>query len=261
MPFETKFFDIEKSLRYPYPPDSKEMPIASWDKFGVPEQLHIVLNGLHAFWAKNKRIPRPLNVDDASSLKALVKEYLANKMEVEGEDFKVESVDDKLIENVSLYADSQISPCNSFWGGIICQEIVKLTGKFTPLKQWLHHDFFECLPEGTVTRKVVSDRYYDTRVIFGEEFLEKALKSSSFVIGAGALGCEFIKMFALMGFSTKGGKCTVTDDDNIEISNLNRQFLFRREHVGKNKCETACGVGKKMNKDVNFEALQARVSP
>ena len=99
------------------------------------------------------------------------------------------------------------------------------------------------------------------RIIFGEEFVEKALKSSSFVIGAGALGCEFIKMFALLGFSTKGGKCTVTDDDNIEISNLNRQFLFRREHVGKNKCETACGVGKKMNKDIHFDALQARVAP
>ncbi len=61
-------------------------------------------------------------------------------------------------------------------------------------------------------------------------------KSSSFIIGAGALGCEFIKMFAQMGFSTKGGKVSVTDDDNIEISNLNRQFLFRRPHVGKNKC-------------------------
>ena len=81
------------------------------------------------------------------------------------------------------------------------------------------------------------------------------------MIGAGALGCEFIKMFALMGLSTKGGKVTVTDDDNIEISNLNRQFLFRREHVGKNKCSTACQVGRSMNKDVKFEALQARVSP
>jgi len=97
------------------------MPIASWDKFGVPEQLHIVLNGLQAFWAKNKRIPKPLDKEDANQLKALVKEYLANKMEVEGEDFKVESVDDQLIENVALYADTQISPCNSFWGGIICQ--------------------------------------------------------------------------------------------------------------------------------------------
>lgn len=65
-PFEMKSFDIEKSLRYPYPPEAKEMPIASWDKFGVPEQLHIVLNGLQAFWAKNKRVPRPLCQEDAN---------------------------------------------------------------------------------------------------------------------------------------------------------------------------------------------------
>jgi hypothetical protein len=52
------------------------MPIASWDKFGVPEQLHIVLNGLHSFWAKNKRIPKALDQEDAKQLKALVKEYL-----------------------------------------------------------------------------------------------------------------------------------------------------------------------------------------
>lgn len=261
VPYEIKSFDLEKSLRYPYPPDSKEMPIASWDKFGVPEQLHIVLNALHNFHTLNSRIPRPLNQDDANELKKLVKEYISSKMEIEGEDFKVEEVDEKLIENVSFFADTQISPCNSFWGGIITQEIVKLTGKFTPLRQWLHHDFFEALPDGDVKRTVVNDRYFDYRVIFGDQFVEKALSSSSFIIGAGALGCEFIKMFALMGLSTKGGKMTVTDDDNIEISNLNRQFLFRREHVGKNKCETACGVGKKMNSDVRFEPLQARVAP
>lgn len=34
------------------------------------------------------------------------------------------------------------------------------------------------------------------------------------MIGAGALGCEYLKMFSLMGLSTKGeGKLTVTDDD------------------------------------------------
>jgi ubiquitin-activating enzyme E1 len=59
-------------------------------------------------------------------------------------------------------------------------------------------------------------------------------------------------MFALMGLSTSKGKLSVTDDDNIEISNLNRQFLFRKQHVGKNKSETACSVGKIINSDVNF---------
>ncbi len=97
IPFEIKFFDLEKSLRYPYPPDSKEMPIASWDKFGIPEQLHIVLNALLAFQSKHHRIPRPLNQEDANELKALVKEYLSTKMEIEGEDFKVETVDEGLI--------------------------------------------------------------------------------------------------------------------------------------------------------------------
>lgn len=68
-------------------------------------------------------------------------------------------------------------------------------------------------------------------------------------------------MFATMGFSSRGGQLAVTDDDNIEISNLNRQFLFRKPHVGQNKSETACMVGKKMNPDVNFSALKLRVAP
>ena len=76
---------------------------------------------MHSFWRKNKRIPNPLSQEDADQLKACVKEYQANKMEIEGEDFKVESVDEKLIENVAFFASTQISPVTSFWGGIITQ--------------------------------------------------------------------------------------------------------------------------------------------
>lgn len=67
-------------------------------------------------------------------------------MEIEGENFQVESVDENLIKNVARYAQTQISPTCSFWGGIITQEVVKLTGKYGPLRQWLHHEFFEVLP-------------------------------------------------------------------------------------------------------------------
>ena len=64
------------------------------------------------------------------------------------------------------------------------------------------------------------------------------------MVGAGALGCELIKAFALMGIGcSEEGKVHVTDNDNIEVSNLNRQFLFRKGNVGHSKSATA-GVNK-----------------
>lgn len=47
-------------------------------------------------------------------------------------------------------------------------------------------------------------------------------------MGAGAIGCELLKNFAMIGLAAgEGGNITVTDMDTIEYSNLNRQFLFQ----------------------------------
>jgi len=56
------------------------------------------------------------------------------------------------------------------------------------------------------------------------------------------------------------GRVDVTDDDSIEISNLNRQFLFRQEHVKKSKADVGASIARLINPALNIYPHKHRVN-
>ena len=65
-----------------------------------------------------------------------------------------------------------------------------------------------------------------------------------------------------MGIATSETKnyfVSITDNDNIAESNLNRQFLFRPKDIGKSKSEIACANISKLNKNFNCKYFQSKV--
>jgi ubiquitin-activating enzyme E1 len=228
-------------------------------KFGRSEQLHIAFRAVHAFQARHGSLPELNNQAHADEVVALAEEINAAS-KADGGLF-VDPLEQDVVKKVSLFARAALSPFAAFWGGIVAQEIVKFTGKYTPLHQWLHFDSFEIAPEGPVDRTPLGSRYDDQIAVLGREVQNKLLSMRIFMVGAGALGCEFLKGLALAGVSCGDGSLIVTDDDQIEVSNLNRQFLFRPDDVSQSKSARAAAAVKVMNPAFNVTARQNRVNP
>jgi ubiquitin-like 1-activating enzyme E1 B len=94
-----------------------------------------------------------------------------------------------------------------------------------------------------------------TNQSLGYELYDKMKKSRVLMVGAGGIGCELLKNLVLMGF----GEIHVVDLDTIDLSNLNRQFLFRHEHIKKPKAFIAKESAGKFNPNVNIEAYHANI--
>ena len=270
MPLTMKFDSFKTKIEEPYD-DNNEIPQII-DETSSNEIIHTGILALYSFYNKYNHLPEINNENHAKEL-IIISNKIFNDKEKNGE-FWVQNIRDenadfdklfnKTIKNLSLWSRVQISPIASFLGGIIAHEIIKYTGKFLPLNQWLWCNFNWVVEklEGKIDRTLNGSRYDDQIAIFGKEIQKKIENSNIFMIGAGALGCEYLKIFSSMGISTNKNKkynVTITDNDNIVLSNLNRQFLFRKDNIGESKSKIACERIKNFNDSFNCINLQARI--
>lgn len=256
MPKIINFKDFTTALKEP------EFLISDFAKFDRPQQLHLGFQALHAFQLTHKRLPNPMDDDDAIVVLGAAKKFA----EQEGLDIEL---NEKLLKELSYQAQGDLNPMAAYFGGIVAQEVLKaVSGKFQPINQWMYFDSLESLPTSTKRSaelcKPIGSRYDGQIAVFGTEFQDKIANLKQFLVGAGAIGCEMLKNWAMIGLGTgPEGKIWVTDMDSIERSNLNRQFLFRADDVGQMKSDRAALAVQRMNPDLegHMVTLKERVSP
>ncbi|XP_045463652.1 SUMO-activating enzyme subunit 2 [Harmonia axyridis] len=95
-----------------------------------------------------------------------------------------------------------------------------------------------------------------TPCVLSENARNSIKNSKLLVVGAGGIGCEILKNLALSGFTD----IEIIDLDTIDVSNLNRQFLFRKEHVGKPKAVVARETILGYNPDISVKAYHDSIT-
>ncbi|KAG5654065.1 hypothetical protein H0H81_007791 [Sphagnurus paluster] len=234
---------------------SPEFFISDFAKFDRPATLHAGFQALSQFRSQHKRLPRPRNTEDAAVVVSLAKNIDGN-------------INEGVLTELAYQATGDLSPVVAVIGGFVAQEVLKAcSAKFHPMVQHLYFDSLESLPANLPAEQdcqPTGSRYDGQIAVFGKDFQDKIANHRQFLVGAGAIGCEMLKNWSMIGLgSGPRGIIHVTDLDTIEKSNLNRQFLFRSKDLGHFKAEVAAVAVSEMNPDLigKILAKQEPVGP
>lgn len=237
---EFHFKSLKKSLNI-----NQEL-IPNFKYFNREKLLHILYLSFFDYLNKYNTYP---SIENINSFKEIIILY--------------SNIDDEfqiIIHKFLSTINGNFLPISSIIGSIVSQEVIKyILNKFIPINSWFNLDCFELLKDNEIITKNKNDnnKYNDLINIFGNETLDKIQNTKPFVVGTGAIGCELLKQ--LMSLGTKN--IITTDMDNIEVSNLSRQFLFNNDDIHKSKSIVASQKVMQMNNDIKCFPLTEKLCP
>ena len=233
------------------------------------EKIHLGILTIHEFFIRHNYLPHINKNDEIEECILISEKILLNSKE---NGFKwalnLKQVDNEIISNMVRFSRIHFPSICTFLGGIVGQEIIKISGKFTPIEQWLHFDFFEVFKyslsknnNNVIYKNDINSRYNDQVSIIGDDTNNNLKNLKILLFGCNSIGNELLKIFSLLGISTgEKGLITIADDDIIEKVNLNQQFLYNNSDVGQKKIEKSREILLRNNQDLKINCLSYKVN-
>ena len=215
-----------------------------WE-LGKGVEIHLSLAAALEFNEKFGHWPRLHYQSDANELVQLAKDISDKRKTVEGSCWSQSiqycfpsgdprELDEKRIARYSRLFPTELTGFCAFLGGAAAQEVLKASGKFTPIDQWVHHDEATLVVDECSSNvgPLFGSRYDNQIAIMGKDFQARAANQRVFLVGCGALGCEYLKGLALMGVGTgKDGKIWVRPLNTVGQSSIHL-LLLTAPHLG-----------------------------
>ena len=79
--------------------------------------------------------------------------------------------------------------------------------------------------------------------------------ASAVIVGAGGIGTAVIPSLAAAGF----GRLTIIDDDTVQLTDLQRQLIFRSDEIGAGKAVLAAQFAESLNPNVHATTVATRI--
>ena len=201
------------------------------------EKMHLAFLTLHEYFNIHQDLPNFNKIQENTECIEISLKILSKAKE-EGNKWalNLSKIDKTFLDTVFKYCKFTFTPFTVFLGGIIAEEIIKFTGLYKPVSQWVYFNFFSLMNLPKINEKInikPNEENLDTNIlnIFNEMYNEKIKNINISIIGFNTISYEIIKLFITLGLlENKENKINIISDDKYEI----KEKLEELDHFGKN---------------------------
>ena len=206
------------------------------------EKMHLAFLALHEYFNIHQDLPNFNKIKENKECIDISLKILSKAKE-EGFRWAINlcKIDKPFLDNVFKFCKFKFTPFTNYLAGIVAQEVIKFTGLYKPISQWVYFNFFNLLNISKINdtiekRNLTEENDKENNIepnilnIFNEIYNEQRKDVNILIIGFNDISYEMIKLFIILGLlDNKENKIKIVSNNKYDI----KEKLEELKHLGK----------------------------